>query len=78
MKDALTNMLKVLIQNGVFLGQISADVSALKAVVSALGPEVRAALDEQIEAQRRTIQPIVEQQTMLLEALRLGVSQIPN
>jgi hypothetical protein len=78
MKDALNNILKVLMQNGAFLAQISADVSALKTVVSALGPEVRAALDEQVEAQRRKVEPIVQEQMMLLEVLRQGISRIPN
>ena len=78
MKDALQNILKNLMQNSIFLGQISADVSALKTVVSALGPDVQSALEKQIDVERRIVQPIVEQQQMLLEALRQGVSQISN
>jgi hypothetical protein len=78
MRDTLQNILKSLVQNTIFLGQISADVSALKIVVSAFGPEARAALEKQIDVERRIVQPIVEEQQLLLEAMWLGISQISN
>ncbi len=78
MKDALTNMLKVIMQNGVFLAQISADVAALKTVVSSLDPKIREALDAEVAARNDMLRPHVEEQRLMLEALRQGISQIPN
>ena len=78
MKEALTNILSVLIQNGTFLMQVSADVSALKTVVAAFGPEAQKALEEQMDVERNRIQQQIEKQQMILEALRVGVSRILN
>jgi hypothetical protein len=78
MKDALTIMLTNLISQHAFLAQVAADVSALKTVVSALGPEASAVLEHQVAVERDKYQHIVEDQRLMLEALRLGISQIPN
>jgi hypothetical protein len=78
MKDALLNMLTILIQNSTFLGQLSGDVSALKAVVFALGPEARAALEEQLAVQNDRIQQYIRNQQIALEVLRQQISQLRN
>jgi hypothetical protein len=71
-------MLTNLISQHAFLAQVAADVSALKTVVSALGPEASAVLEQQVAVERDKYQHIVEDQRLMLEALRLGISQIPN
>jgi len=55
MKEAFTNLLNLINLEMTFLAQLAADVSALKTVVSALGPEVAAAMTEQVAAERGNI-----------------------
>ncbi|HWY58606.1 MAG TPA: hypothetical protein VNZ03_29345 [Terriglobales bacterium] len=78
MKQVLDAILKLLLQNGTLLGELSADVYALKTVVAAFGPEAQKALDQQVAAERSKIQQPIQELRMLLEALRAGVSGIPN
>jgi hypothetical protein len=68
--EALRNLLSAFMQNSTFLAQVSADVSALKTVVSALGPEAKKALEEQIAIERDKTQQHVADIQMLLESLR--------
>jgi hypothetical protein len=78
MKDILINMLTTLDSQIVFVAQVSADVCALKSVVSALGPACQKALEEQTAVERRKFQKVVESQQKLLEALKQRISRIPN
>jgi hypothetical protein len=77
-KDSLINMLKTLDSQIAFVAQLAGDVSALKVVVSQMSPEVGKALAEQIKAQSDKFGKVVESQKMILEALRQGISKIPN
>ena len=78
MKEALKSILKLLRSNGDFLMQVSADVSALKIVVSSLGPEVQNALAKHIETERHTLAQQTAEYRKLLESLKATVYQIPN
>lgn len=78
MKEALINIVSALSQQSAFLIQVAADVCALKTVVEALGPEAKAALDEQVAAERDRFQKQCEVQQKILEALRVAVSRMPN
>lgn len=77
-KEAIINMLNLLGQTSGFVSELSADIAALKTVVSAFGPDAKKLLDEQLVLERNRIQPHVEKQKMLLEALRVGISQMPS
>lgn len=66
----MNSLLVNFLQNATFVAQISADVSALKSVVSALGPEVRSALEEQVALERNRIQQYVEDQQKTIAVLR--------
>jgi predicted transcriptional regulator len=78
LKDALTNILTLCIQNSTFLAQVSADVSALKTVISALGPEARAALEEQLTVERDRIQKRLQELQIFGELLRSKISNMVN
>jgi hypothetical protein len=78
-RDSLLNMLKILDGQVVFVAQLSAEVSALKAVVAlAFRPEIAQALDDEIKARSDIFLKGVESQKLMLEALRQGISKIPN
>jgi hypothetical protein len=77
-KRALTEILKTVMNQSRFVAQISADVSALKSVVCALGPEVRSALEEQMALERERIKNITDTQEALLKALVHGISSTPS
>jgi hypothetical protein len=78
MKQALINILMALDGQSVLGAQLAADVSALKTVVSQLSPEVAEALAERIRVESDRFQKLVESQRLLLEALKKGISEIPN
>jgi hypothetical protein len=78
MKEALSAMLKLMNQHGAFQAQIAADVSALKTVVNALGPEAGNALKEQIEIERGKIQEHLKGLEMLTSILNASISNLPN
>ena len=78
MKEALTNILNLVIQQSDFLKQISADVCALKSVVCALSPETKNALDEQLAVERNKIQSQIDLQKKFLQSMSAVISKIPN
>ena len=71
-------MLEMLIRNAQFLAQISADVSALKTVVSRLGPEAQRLLEEQIAIERDKSQKAAESAMKLLDSLRSGLPKMQS
>lgn len=68
--QAMSSLQINFLQQAIFVAQISADVSALKTVVSALAPELRSALEEQAVAERHKIQQYVEEHQKTIEVLR--------
>jgi hypothetical protein len=78
MKEAMINMLQNIINQGVFLAELSADVSALKIVVSSLDVSVRNALEKQVSVERGRIQQHIEAQRESLEMLRQLISRLPT
>ncbi|MFZ3341468.1 MAG: hypothetical protein WA213_11335 [Terriglobales bacterium] len=70
---AMNSLLVNFLQNTSFVAQISADVSALKSVVSALGPEVRSALEEQVALERSKMQQYIEDQQKTIAILKSGI-----
>jgi len=71
--QAMSSLQINFLQQAIFVAQISADVSALKTVVSALAPEVRSALEEQADAERHKIQQYVEEQRQTIAMLRSAI-----
>ena len=78
MKDALARILDLVVLNQEFLMQVSADVYALKVVVSKLDPEVYANLQKEIDAQRRMLEQTFAEQRRMIVSLQQTVSTIPN
>ena len=78
MKDALARILDLVVLNQEFLMQVSADVYALKVVVSKLDPEVYVALQKEIDAQRRMLEQTFAEQRRMIVSLQQTVSTIPN
>jgi transposase len=70
--QALLDVLKAVTQNQKIWTELAADVAALKIVVSALSPQVRAALDEQIAIARDKFRELGDSQRILSELLRSG------
>jgi hypothetical protein len=78
LRDCLINMLTTLDSQTILLAQVAADVAALKNVVSQLAPEVGAALSQEAKLASDKFQAVVASKRMLLEALKKGISEIPN
>lgn len=78
MNEALKNILKFVGQQANFLAQVSADVSALKEVIYALGPEAGKLLDQAMALHRGKIQSQFDSLQALLRSLEASVSKIPN
>lgn len=78
MNEALKNLLKLAGQNSMFLCQVSADVSALKEVIYALGPEAGKLLDQALALHRGKIQSQLDSQQALLQSLQASISKMPN
>jgi len=78
-RDSLLSLATTLDGQTVMLARIAADVEALKAVLTlAFGPEVATALADEIKARSGRYQQVVESQKLMLEALKKGISKIPN
>jgi len=69
---------KAITTYGTFLGQVSADVSALKTVGSALGPEAKLVLEQQMVVERDKIQQGFQEILAELESLRLRIFRLTN
>jgi hypothetical protein len=78
MNKGIRDMFEMLIRNAQFLAQISADVSALKTVVSRLGPEAQRLLEEQIAIERDKSQKAAESAMKLLDSLRSGLPKMQS
>jgi hypothetical protein len=78
MKEAMSSLLVLTMQQSGFLAQIAADVSALKAVVGSFNPDTEKALSERIAVERANIQEHMQSMQMLASALRTTISQMPN
>jgi hypothetical protein len=75
--EALINMLELLGKQVIFVGELSADLHALRTVVSSLDPRIQKALEEQIGVERTKIQEYLENQRIVLAALRQLIASLP-
>jgi hypothetical protein len=77
MKEILTRVLKLIGEQQKASARLIAETTALKAVMSALGPEVKSILEEQMEKTRGRVQILVlDSQIMRLEALEKEVAKM--
>jgi hypothetical protein len=68
MKETLTQILKVLSQQSMFLLQLSAEFRALKTVVSELGPEAQNALNVALAAEHSRVHKLAEEQQIVFSS----------
>jgi len=78
MKQALLNMLQMQENQITFLGQLAADLAALKNVVRILDGRAEALLEQEVALERDRFELVVATYRREIETLRLLVSQPEN
>lgn len=76
--DVIKNLLVQNAQTSILLMEFSADLLALRSVVSRLSPETESDLMEQMVVERDRIRRQIEAQRSMIQAFQSGVSLTPN
>jgi hypothetical protein len=79
MKEILTRILKLIGEQQKDSARLFADTLALEAVMTAMGPEFKSLLEEQVKVTRDRVETIVlHPQTIVFEALEKEVANMPD
>jgi hypothetical protein len=70
LKETIVTILKGLIQNGSFLSQIAAEVSALRTITCALDPKIQDAFEKQLILERNKLQPMLDEYRTTYEQIQ--------
>jgi len=78
MNEILTTMLRLMHKQSALIFEATAEVAALRKVVSGLGPEVEKSITKQIVIERARISKSAAGMDVLTSALRTPVSEVRN
>ena len=75
-KETIITILKTTIQNGSFLGQIAAEISALRTIVCGIDPKLQDAFEKQLILEQNKLQPSVDALRILFEQIQKRFSKM--
>ena len=78
MKEILTSILQTLETQTIFLGQLAADVAALKMAFFALDTRAQPLFEQQVAITRGRLQQEIDSRRQVFEKLRQLVSLLPT